>query len=69
MSTIRDFKRGARVPTVNNLKAIRWALEQAGIEILDGDARALGAAPLPRPIPSRAVAGLWPIYKPMRGSG
>jgi DNA-binding XRE family transcriptional regulator len=38
MSTIRDFERGARTPGINNLKAIRWALEQAGVEILDGDA-------------------------------
>lgn len=37
MSTIRDFERGQRVPTVNNLAAIRRALEEAGIVILDGD--------------------------------
>lgn len=34
-STIRDFEKGRRVPSVNNLAAIRRAMEEAGIAFLD----------------------------------
>lgn len=38
-STIRDFEKNRRVPTANNLAAIRRALEEAGAEIIPGGAR------------------------------
>lgn len=34
-STIRDFEKGRRVPSVNNLAAVRRAFELAGVIIVD----------------------------------
>jgi transcriptional regulator with XRE-family HTH domain len=36
-STIRDFEKGRRVPAINNLTAIRAALEASGVEFTNGD--------------------------------
>mgnify|MGYP001465319394 CR=1 FL=1 len=36
LSTIRDFETGKRRPIANNLAAIRTALENAGIEFING---------------------------------
>jgi transcriptional regulator with XRE-family HTH domain len=35
--TIRDFEKGRRVPSINNLAAIRRALEVGGVEFIDGN--------------------------------
>lgn len=34
-STIRDFEKGRRIPSVNNLAAIRRAMEEAGVAFLE----------------------------------
>lgn len=38
-STVADFERGARVPILNNLRAIKQALGQADIEFIDDGQR------------------------------
>lgn len=44
LSTIRDFEKGRRVPTHNNLTAIKRALEDAGVSFMsDGEASTGGA--------------------------
>jgi transcriptional regulator with XRE-family HTH domain len=37
LSTIKNFEKGHHLPTVNNLAAMRRALEAAGVEFIDGD--------------------------------
>ncbi len=38
VATVKDFERGSRTPMANNLKAMRAALEAAGVTLLfDGD--------------------------------
>lgn len=42
-STVRDFEKGRRIPSPNNLAAIRAALEAAGVVLLaDGETTAGG---------------------------
>jgi transcriptional regulator with XRE-family HTH domain len=37
-NVIIDFEKGRRIPTRNNLQAIRQALEAAGVAFINGDA-------------------------------
>jgi transcriptional regulator with XRE-family HTH domain len=34
LSTIRDFEKGRRIPTHNNLSAVKQALEAAGVQFI-----------------------------------
>jgi transcriptional regulator with XRE-family HTH domain len=54
-STIRDFEKGRRLPTVNNLEAIRRALESAGVEFTNGDAPGVKLRKGPIGNPSAAI--------------
>jgi transcriptional regulator with XRE-family HTH domain len=42
LSTVRDFENARRVPIVNNLDALRRAIEAAGIEFIDEEGSAVG---------------------------
>jgi transcriptional regulator with XRE-family HTH domain len=42
-STIRDFEKGRRVPTHNNLAAMRRAMEEAGVQFIDRNGGGPGA--------------------------
>lgn len=41
-STIRDFEKGRRIPSTNNLAAVQRALESVGITFLTGGDAATG---------------------------
>ncbi len=43
LSTIRDFEKGRRVPSHNNLAGIRRALEEAGVNFIDENGGGPGA--------------------------
>jgi len=43
LSTIRDFEKGRRVPSHNNLAGIRRALEEAGIAFIEQNGGGPGA--------------------------
>ena len=42
VSTIRDFEKGRRTPTHNNLQAIRIALENEGVEFIPSNGGGAG---------------------------
>ena len=48
-STIRDFEKGRRVPSINNLAAIRQALERAGVEFISENGGGAGVRIAKRP--------------------
>jgi len=41
-STIRDFEKGRRTPAINNLMAIKRAIEEAGVEFIEQNGRGPG---------------------------
>jgi ribosome-binding protein aMBF1 (putative translation factor) len=42
VSTVKDFERGDRKPMVNNLEAMRRAIEAAGVVLIEEDGRSVG---------------------------
>lgn len=51
LSTIRDFEGGRRVPTHNNLAAIRRALEEGGVQLIPENGGGAGVRLAKRPEP------------------
>ena len=43
LSTIRDFEKGRRTPTHNNLLGIKLALEAAGVVFITDKGKSIGA--------------------------
>ena len=50
LSTIRDIEKGRRIPTINNLTAIRRALEAGGIVFIPQNGEGPGVR-LRKPVP------------------
>ena len=42
VATVKDYERGSRTPMANNLKAMRAALEAAGVTLLFDGEKAVG---------------------------
>jgi transcriptional regulator with XRE-family HTH domain len=40
--TVADFERGARQPQINNIKALRLALEAAGVSLIEENGETVG---------------------------